>query len=92
MFAMAKETEGNRETWLRFIREHKLGDWTHVYYSKAADKARVDAGVPGYGQLYDVQSFPTLYLLDKDKRIIAKKITDKQLDEILEQRVKTTKG
>lgn len=83
MFAMAKETEGSRDTWLRFIRDHKLKDWTHVYYSKAADKARVDAGVPGYGQLYDVQSFPTLYLLDKDKRIIAKKITQQQVDEIL---------
>ena len=83
MFAMAKETEGTRDTWLSFIRDHRLSGWTHVYYSKAADKARVAAGVPGYGQLYDVQSFPTLYLLDKDKRIIAKKITEQQVDEIL---------
>jgi len=33
--------------------------------------------------LYDVQSFPTLYLLDKDKRIIAKKLSFEQIDEIL---------
>lgn len=88
MFGLAKETEGNREGWLQFIKEHRLSDWVHVYYSKEADKARIDAGVPGYSQLYDVQSFPTLYLLDKDKRIIAKKITEKQVDEILDYKTK----
>lgn len=83
LFGMAKETEGNRDLWLQFIHDHKLADWTHVYYSKEADKARIDSGIPGYSQLYDVQSFPTLYLLDKDKRIIAKKVTQEQVDEIL---------
>lgn len=88
LFGMAKETDGNRETWLKFIKEHKLADWTHVYYSKESEKARVDAGMPSYSQLYDVQSFPTLYLLDKDKRIIAKKVSEKQVDEILDYRQK----
>lgn len=83
LFGLAKETEGKREDWLRFVRDHKLTAWTHVYYSKKADKARTDAGIPGYSQLYDVQSFPTLYLLDGDKRIIAKKVTESQVDEIL---------
>lgn len=82
-FGMAKETDGKKSDWLNFIHEHHLGQWTHVYYSKEADKARTDAGIPGYSQLYDVQSFPTLYLLDKDKRIIAKKLTLEQIDEIL---------
>jgi thiol-disulfide isomerase/thioredoxin len=86
LFAMAKETDGNKEGWLNFINEHKLNDWTHVYYSKDADKARIASGVPGYSQLYDVQSFPTLYLLDGDKRIIAKKVTEAQIEEILEHR------
>lgn len=88
MFALAKETEGTKQTWLSFINSHHLNDWVHVYYSKEADKARVDAGIPSYSQLYDVQSFPTLYLLDKDKRIIAKKITDTQVDEILDYKLK----
>lgn len=88
LFGMAKESEGTRETWTSFIKEHKLNDWTHVYYSRASEKARVDAGTPSYSQLYDVQSFPTLYLLDKDKRIIAKKLTEQQVDEILEHRRK----
>ncbi len=88
LFGMAKETDGTKETWLSFIKDHKLNDWVHVYYSKEAEKARIDAGIPGYSQLYDVQSFPTLYLLDKDKRIIAKKVTEQQIDEILAYKLK----
>jgi thiol-disulfide isomerase/thioredoxin len=84
LFAVAKETEGTKADWLKFIKDNKITEWTHVYYSKEADKARTDNGIPGYSQLYDVQSFPTLYLLDKDKRIIAKKLTYQQLDEIIQ--------
>ena len=84
MFALAKETEGSKDGWLTFIKDHHLQNWINVYYSKEADKKRTNAGTPSYSQLYDVQSFPTLYLLDKDKRIIAKKISENQVDEILE--------
>ncbi|MBL7724464.1 MAG: DUF5106 domain-containing protein [Chitinophagaceae bacterium] len=84
LYAVAKETDGTKKDWLGFIADNKLQDWSHVYYSKEADKARTDNGIPGYSQLYDVQSFPTLYLLDKDKRIIAKKLTYQQLDEIIQ--------
>ncbi len=85
-FGMARETDGKKLDWLNFIHEHHLNGWTHVYYSKEADQARTSAGIPSYSQLYDVQSFPTLYLLDKDKRIIAKKLTLEQIDEILSYR------
>ena len=84
MYAVAKETEGTKKDWLNFISDNKLQEWSHVYYSKEADKSRTDNGIPGYSQLYDVQSFPTLYLLDKEKRIIAKKLTYQQLDEIVQ--------
>lgn len=90
IYAMAKETEGNKKDWLTFIGENKL-QWQHVYYSKEADKARINAGTPGYSQLYDVQSFPTIYLLDKDKRIIAKKLAFEQMDEILDLKIKGNK-
>ena len=88
IFAVAKETDGNKKDWLRFINEQHLTDWTNVYYSKAADKERIEASIPGYSQLYDVQTFPTLYLLDKDKRIIAKKLTYQQIDEVLQLKMK----
>lgn len=87
-FGLAKETEGKKSDWTAFIRNYKLNEWTHVYYSKADDQARLGAGIPSYSQLYDVQTFPTLYLLDKDKRIIAKKVALEQVSEILEYRSK----
>jgi thiol-disulfide isomerase/thioredoxin len=87
MFAVGKETNGNRNDWLSFIKKHHLEDWTHVYYSKADEKARVDANIPGYSQLYDVQTLPTVYLLDKDKRIVAKKLTWQQTDDILQLKI-----
>jgi hypothetical protein len=59
-----------------------------VYYSKEEEKKRVDAGIPGYSQLYDAQIVPAVYLLDKDKRIIAKKLTWQQTDEILTLKMK----
>jgi len=84
LFAIAKETDGSKNDWLGFIRSAKLGEWTHVYYSKAEDKTRTDNGIPGYSQLYDVQTFPTVYLLDKEKRIVAKKLTVEQTDDVLQ--------
>lgn len=88
IFAVCKETDGTKNDWTDFISKNKLTEWTHVYYSKADDKLRTDNGIPGYSQLYDVQTFPTLYLLDKDKRIVAKKLAFEQIDEILQLKVK----
>ncbi len=88
IYGMAKETDGTKKDWISFMNEHKLADWVNVYYSKEADKARTEAGTPSYAQLFDVQSFPTLYLLDKDKRIIAKKVSYDQVDEILQYKMK----
>lgn len=88
VYAVARETDGTRADWIKFINEHKLQEWTNVYYSKAAEKELVASGTPGYSQLYDVQTFPTLYLLDKDKRIVAKKLTWEQADEVLKARMK----
>lgn len=89
MVGLAKETEGKPADWHAFMQKAGMKEWVNVYYSREAEKARIAANTPSYSQLYDVQSFPTLYLLDKDKRIIAKKVSEKQLDEILEHRVKS---
>ena len=89
IFAVAKETDGNRNDWIRFVTDKNLWEWTQVYYSKTEDKARVENGIPGYSQLYDVQVFPTLYLLDKEKRIVAKKLTLEQIDDVLQIKTKS---
>jgi hypothetical protein len=89
IFAMSKESEGTRNDWVKFIRENKLEGWTHVYYSRSDETARTSKNIPGYLQLYDVQTVPTIYLLDKDKRILAKKIPFEQIDEVLQHKMKT---
>jgi thiol-disulfide isomerase/thioredoxin len=88
IFSIAKETDGTKKDWLDFINGQHLQEWTNVYYSKADDKARINNGIPGYSQLYDVLTFPTLYLLDKEKRIVAKKLTYQQIDDVWQLKVK----
>jgi protein-disulfide isomerase len=88
IYAVGKETDGTKNDWLKFINDHQLQGWVHVYNSKADNDARVNNNIPGYYQLYDVQSVPTLYLLGKDKRILAKKIPFEQIDEVLDFKLK----
>jgi len=88
LFAIAKESDGTKKDWTKFINEHQLQGWNHVYYSKHEESARVSSGVPGYSQLYDVATVPTLYLLDKEKRILAKKLPFEQIDEVLAFKIK----
>jgi len=86
IFAIGRETDGTRADWLNFIKQHGLQDWTHVFYSKAEENAMINQNKPGYSQLYDIQSFPTLYLLDGEKRIVAKKLSYEQMNEVLKQK------
>ncbi|MBS1947306.1 MAG: DUF5106 domain-containing protein [Bacteroidetes bacterium] len=83
--------EGGQDNWRKFIHDHNLKDWIHVYQPK--DKAEADeaANRPGYRQLFDVYQTPTLYLLDKDKHIIAKKLSYQQFDEVIRLKLKNGK-
>lgn len=77
------KTEGTKEQWLQFIAEHHLNNWKHVYQLAVKEEEDSREGRPGYKQLYDVYQTPMLYLLDKEKRIIAKKLTYLQIDEVI---------
>lgn len=85
-------TDGGKEAWLKFIHEHNLKGWLHVYQLPEVKDAEYNAGKAGYKQLYDVYQTPILYLLDKDKRIIAKKLNYEQLDDLLQLKLKDTKN
>jgi thiol-disulfide isomerase/thioredoxin len=80
--------DGGKDNWLNFIRDHNLKDWINVYQTTAQHDAEASAGHADYRQLYDVYQTPVLYLLDKDKRIIAKKLTYQQLDEVISLKLK----
>jgi thiol-disulfide isomerase/thioredoxin len=83
------DKDNAKKEWLKFIDEHKLAGWTHVYKTKEMEMADLAAQKPGFRQLYDITSTPVLYLLDKDKNIIGKKLTILQLNELLEVKWKT---
>jgi thiol-disulfide isomerase/thioredoxin len=83
------DKENIKPEWEKFIREHQLGEWTHVYKTMAMDDADFAAQKPSFRQLYDITLTPTLYLLDKNKNIIGKKLTILQLNELLEVKWKT---
>jgi thiol-disulfide isomerase/thioredoxin len=79
-FAVA--TEFDKKEWKKFINTQKTGDWLNV-----ADINHDDEGNPvassDWRDKYDIYSTPVIYLLDKDKKIIAKRITHTQIVEII---------
>jgi peroxiredoxin len=77
-------SENEKVKWLQFIKENKLQDWIHVYQTEETKKSITESQRPGYKQLYDITQTPILYLLDKEKQIIAKKLTLQQMDKVLQ--------
>lgn len=75
--------ENELPAWKKFIAEKKLVGWTHAYQTKAAKDAEERSGAPSYRQLYDIFKTPTLYLLDKEKRIVAKQLSLEQFDDLI---------
>lgn len=84
--------DGGKDTWTQFIKDHNLKDWIHVYETKEHQDATEKSGQPGFRQLYDVYQTPILYLVDKDKRIIAKKLSYQQLDEVINLKMQHAKS
>ncbi|MEC7863944.1 MAG: DUF5106 domain-containing protein [Bacteroidota bacterium] len=79
-FAVA--TEFDKKEWKKFINAQKTGDWINV-----ADINHDSEGNPvassNWREKYNIESTPVIYLLNKDKKIIAKRITHAQIVEII---------
>ena len=81
------------EPWLEFVREKNIGDWIHVSDNpeiNASDSATalIMAGVTTLKSLnfrttFDVYATPKMFLLDRDKRVIAKQVGAEQIADIL---------
>lgn len=77
--------ENEIPAWKKFIHEKNLSPtWVHAYETREAKMAGEKAGLPNYRQLFDIFKTPTLYLLDKDKHIIAKQLSLEQFDDLIE--------
>jgi len=72
--------------WRKYLIEHNLKDWINVYETKAMEEQVNMEKRPSFRQLYDVIQTPTIMLLDKDKKIIGKKLGITQINELLETR------
>ncbi len=80
--------ENEIPAWKKFIQEKKLEGWTHAYQTREAKEADARANRANYRQLYDIYKTPTLYLLDKDKRILAKQLSLEQFDDLINLKLK----
>ena len=71
---MAVYTQVKREAWEKFIEEKGITDWINVY-----DKYQFT----NFRKLYNVYATPSIYLLDKNKKIIGKKLGSAQVEKFL---------
>lgn len=82
--------EDAQEEWKKAIRITGKG-WVHVHQTKAMREAEEKEKLPNFRQLYDMRSTPTLFLLDQDKRIIAKNLGLEDLNNVLMQKLGKTR-
>ncbi len=91
VFAVGTELEN--KDWRKYIRENKL-DWINV-----SDNPEINKNAYNYlnfttieslnfRDTYDIYSTPRVFLLDKDKKILAKRIGVDQLEELLDNLMK----
>lgn len=72
---------GSTDDWKKFIREKKL-NWTNVWDSYTATD---------FKNIYDIYSTPVIYILDENKKILAKRLGVEQLEDFYENYFKGTK-
>lgn len=88
----------HNDAWKKFIRDNKL-DFMNVAVPQEVykDQMKVNEYVLGgltdvkslnYSTTYDIFTTPQIYLLDKDKTIVGKKLDTELLQQVLEQRFK----
>jgi len=71
-------TELEKDKWINYMDKHQY-NWIDV--------ADFELRSP-FRELYDISSTPKVFLLDKDKKIIAKKLNHEQLDKVLERMIR----
>jgi thiol-disulfide isomerase/thioredoxin len=75
--------------WKNFIKEHHLEEWINGYQTEEDLNLEIKEGKPTtIRQLYDVYKTPTFYLLDKNKKIIAKNLSIEQFNDFLQTTMK----
>lgn len=73
---MTISTDGNQEDWKKFVKEMQWENLTNGYGLVATRQLN-------YNKDYDVFSTPTIYVLDKNKKILARRIGEGDLEPFL---------
>ena len=94
IFAVGKAVGDDFEKWKKFIRDNKLEFINVAVTDKLYKAATEDARqfIPkyttieslNYQQTYDIYATPKVFVLDKDKKIIAKSLSISQLEDLLD--------
>ncbi len=71
---IAVYTENDKDNWLKYISDNKLNNWTNAYDQ---------SGNSNLINLYDIYKTPRIYMLDKNKTIIAKDIEVENIEKYL---------
>jgi thiol-disulfide isomerase/thioredoxin len=66
-----------KQKWISFVNEHQLYDWLNVWNPYDFS----------YKKVYDIRTTPVIFVLDQDKKIIAKKLEPKQIEDFLTTRM-----
>ncbi len=66
----------DKEEWVEFLTKHDMYDWINVWDKDHISRFKI---------LYDARKTPGVYVLDENKKIVAKKMTVEQLDKFMEQ-------
>ncbi len=69
----------DKKEWEEFINEHELYDWINVYDPYHETNFRYH---------FDIRATPTIFILDKDKNIIAKRLDVNQIANFVEHKLK----
>lgn len=69
----AINTIEGKEMWVDFVNEHHMYDWINSWSPYSND----------FRILYNLQSYPQLFVLDQNKKIVAKRITPEQAERII---------
>ncbi|MEN9696785.1 MAG: hypothetical protein RLZ56_206 [Bacteroidota bacterium] len=78
--------------WKNFVKEHQMEGWINGYQTDEDLEKEIKEGKPTtIRQLYDVYKTPTFYLLDKDKKIIAKNLSLEQFNDFLQNAMSKSK-
>jgi thiol-disulfide isomerase/thioredoxin len=71
--------EEGKMKWVDFVNQHQLYDWINAWNPYSYD----------FKMKYDVLTTPQIYILDENKKILAKRISPDQVEEIIKSLIKS---